>query len=198
MSSNPTITRSSGIGVGGGWIVGGGHTGLYESLDEATKAAAEALAAAYDCDVTIRFNSDRRSGGAWLKTHEQDRIGANSEIGIGTAIVDQRMIDARRKFDKIDGTNTADELVEGEIWFFAHIRDTSLTDLSLRDADDWNTRSVRTPSGYVRTPIDGYLHRRVESIEAAIELLKASAKPLANLEAATAEAEAFKAQHGIS
>ena len=78
-----TITRSAGIAVPGtGFVAGGGMTGATQELDAAIQAAAEALRRQYPRDVSIRFNSDRKSGGAWLVTHPVDTFGTNTEIGI--------------------------------------------------------------------------------------------------------------------
>lgn len=77
------IERSAGLPIGvSGLTAGGGGTGLTESLDDVVQRAAEALSALYDAPVTVRFNSDRLSGGAWLKTVEPDYIGGNAEVGI--------------------------------------------------------------------------------------------------------------------
>ena len=77
------ITRSPGIPTGYmGLVAGGGMTGATEELDAAVQAAAEALAAHYGRDVMIRFNSDRKSGGAWIITHPIDDFMGNAEIGI--------------------------------------------------------------------------------------------------------------------
>lgn len=79
-----SITRSKGInpnrpGIAwaGPWP-GGGHTGLTPELDAFVSAAARAMDLAFPPDVEIRFNADRRSGGAWLVTPN----GGNANIGI--------------------------------------------------------------------------------------------------------------------
>lgn len=74
----PTITRSRGTPTGYfGLMAGGGYSGATEDLDAAVTNAASLLAAAYPGrDVTIRFNSDRRSGGAWL-------VDGGNDAGIG-------------------------------------------------------------------------------------------------------------------
>jgi hypothetical protein len=93
-----TITRSPGIHIGHGYIAGGGYTGVTYALDATVKKAAEALAAAYpDHDVTIRFNSDQESGGAWLVTDPFDGIWSNAEIGIGASVITQKHYDRREK-----------------------------------------------------------------------------------------------------
>jgi hypothetical protein len=82
-----TIERSPGIGVGGGWIVGAGYTGTTAELDATVKHAADTLADAYRMPVTIRFNTDRHSGGAWLKTDDPDGVWLNAEVGICADLV---------------------------------------------------------------------------------------------------------------
>lgn len=77
-----SVTRSPGIPVGLGFIAGGGNVGATKTLDETVETAAHRLAALFDGPVVIRFNSDRRSGGAWLHTHPVDRVGVNHEVGV--------------------------------------------------------------------------------------------------------------------
>ena len=60
------ISRSTGVIVPSGHIVGGGYRGLTEELDKIVSQEAELLRAHFGMDVTIRFNSDRLSGGAWI------------------------------------------------------------------------------------------------------------------------------------
>ena len=68
MSAKATITRSSGLSTGfSGFIAGGGYSGMTKELDDTVAKQATMLAEAFGRDVEIRFNSDRRSGGAWLK-----------------------------------------------------------------------------------------------------------------------------------
>lgn len=79
------IERSQGLPIDPvmGFVAGGGGRGATTALDDVVQYAAEALSALYEgAPVTIRFNSDRMSGGAWLKTAEQDYIGGNAEVGI--------------------------------------------------------------------------------------------------------------------
>lgn len=81
------------------FIVGGGCHGATETLDSIVDDAAIALTALFDNHpVTIRFNSDRQSGGAWLKTAEIDGFGSNCEIEIGANL--SRLTDMRGRFDK--------------------------------------------------------------------------------------------------
>lgn len=77
------IYRCPGIITGLGYVVGGGYSGITKDLDEAVKTAAELLRDHFDCEVVIRFNSDRRSGGAWVRESEKDTLGTNDSIGLG-------------------------------------------------------------------------------------------------------------------
>jgi hypothetical protein len=82
-----TIERSTGTPVGTtGLVAGGGYRGATEALDAVVREAAEALAAAYGSDIEIRFNSDRESGGAWLRTPD----GRSNRTGICAAVVTAR------------------------------------------------------------------------------------------------------------
>lgn len=89
-----TITRSTGIDPGipwGGIRPGGGYRGITEELDEVVAQAAERMAAEYHCDVEIRFNSTRKSGGAFRpdglgitaglrRTHEEWEKGRDADL----------------------------------------------------------------------------------------------------------------------
>ncbi len=88
---NHTITRSSGIPTGLGYIVGGGYKGFSQALDDAVKHEAELLRKHYKADVTIRFNSDRLSGGAWLVDAVDQPLFANSSIGLGAQLVNRKL-----------------------------------------------------------------------------------------------------------
>ena len=52
---------------------------------------AEFLRDYYHINVTIRFNSNRLSGGAWLIDSKKDGIGSNSSIGLGASLVNSRL-----------------------------------------------------------------------------------------------------------
>lgn len=74
------IVRSIGYDVPGwgGPRPGGGHTGLTPTLDAAVLAQAAWLEATYQGDVEVRYNADRRSGGAFLK----DPVLGTTTIGL--------------------------------------------------------------------------------------------------------------------
>jgi hypothetical protein len=164
-----TITRSPGTPItrGGqptGYVAGGGYSGADEDLDATVAQAAELLAAAYNMDVTIRFNSDRQSGGAFLKTHEVDAVGRNSEVGINAG--------RRRTRDALERTAarygltveewcTPEEIADadGSLYVAVYLSATSLTDPSLAN------------SGGSRP----YLHMQMPDVETAVEYALAQA-----------------------
>jgi hypothetical protein len=83
-----TITRSAGIPVKVGAlhaIVGGGYRGLTKELDDTVAQEAELLSALFNRDVEIRFNSDRESGGAWLK-NSLEGLEANCQVGLNAGL----------------------------------------------------------------------------------------------------------------
>lgn len=79
--SAPSVSRSSGVVVGGGFVAGGGYRGATDALDNTVQTAANGMAE-WGGDVEIRFNSDRRSGGAWLVTSRNGRLDSNCEVGL--------------------------------------------------------------------------------------------------------------------
>lgn len=85
-----TIERSPGIAVYG-YIVGGGYTGATDELDEEVLVAAKMLAKTYNRDIEIRFNSDRRSGGAWVKDGKPGFDG-NCQVGLCAGLKSKDMV----------------------------------------------------------------------------------------------------------
>ena len=81
-----TITRSTGLYTGyGAYFCGNGYEGLTKELDDTVKREAELLTTTFKRDAEIRFNSDRESGGAWLKNSLKDFAG-NCQVGLGAGI----------------------------------------------------------------------------------------------------------------
>lgn len=75
------VTRAPGTVVGG-YIVGGGQYGQTKELDDGIQKAAQFIVDEFGCNAVIRFNSNRRSGGAYIKdTNEAGMVG-NDSIGI--------------------------------------------------------------------------------------------------------------------
>jgi hypothetical protein len=82
------ITRSAGLPVqikGLRYLVGSGYNGETKELDETVQQAAKLLEKTFNRDVEIRFNSNRRSGGAWLK-NSLPGFSGNCQIGLNAGI----------------------------------------------------------------------------------------------------------------
>jgi hypothetical protein len=84
-----TITRSIGISPGvpwGGPLPGGGFDGKTKRLDRAVARFAEWLQGHFACNVQVRFNSHRLSGGAFVYPGA-DKIEMDTpEIGLGARL----------------------------------------------------------------------------------------------------------------
>lgn len=72
------ISRDPGTSTGFGAVAGGGYRGKREDQDEAVQELARRLNDEFDHEITIRFNTDQLSGGAWLKDNDQ-----SSQVGLG-------------------------------------------------------------------------------------------------------------------
>jgi len=80
------ITRSTGIPIEGTpYRAGGGYSGATPELDETVERAAEMLSSAFGRDVQIRFNSDHRSGGAFL-ADSLPGFNNSCEVGINASL----------------------------------------------------------------------------------------------------------------
>ena len=177
-----TITRSAGIPVTVAGLThgfaGAGHAGATNALDAVVREAADALETAYSKDVTIRYNSDRESGGAWLLTHAVDGIGRNSEVGIcADLMTDRRRDKLERSRDRDSETPGMQEWADhvqaildarpaGDIRIYAHVLSTSVQPellAELRELEGWNPLARRDGvDGH------GYHHGEADSIEAAL------------------------------
>ena len=77
-----TIRRHAGIPIKGTpYAVGAGYSGITQELDQTVELAARMLAAAFGGDIEIRFNTDRRSGGAWLMD-DKPGLAGNASVGL--------------------------------------------------------------------------------------------------------------------
>lgn len=85
-----TITRSTGMQVGM-WSPGGGYSGCTNKLDDYVATAAQLLEQHFQRDIEIRFNSDRKSGGAFFK-------GLPFSVGVNATL--WNLAESRRFFDR--------------------------------------------------------------------------------------------------
>jgi F0F1-type ATP synthase delta subunit len=76
-----TITRSAGMTTGLGYLVGSGYEGKTKEFDNTVTKIAKLLQRIFKHDVEIRFNTDRESGGAFIK---DDNF--SWHIGIGASL----------------------------------------------------------------------------------------------------------------
>lgn len=81
--STTNVTHSPGVAIGNTGFIAGGGKASTEAYREAADTAAAALSDYFGgALVSVRFNSQGGSGGAWLVTNENDAVGRNAEIGI--------------------------------------------------------------------------------------------------------------------
>ena len=73
--TEPKIERSTGIIVPGSpYRPGGGYKGLTDELDKVVQEEAKLLAKTFGYDVETRFNSDRKSGGAFIESMSKESL----------------------------------------------------------------------------------------------------------------------------
>ena len=82
------IERSAGIATGAGYLAGSGFSGKTEELDAFIQKEAEILLEMFGRDVVIRFNSDRLSGGAFIKDGKFD-----DSVGLGAQIFNKKQFE---------------------------------------------------------------------------------------------------------
>lgn len=72
------INRDPGTPTRLGAVAGGGYRGKREDQDEAVLELANRLNEEFEHDITIRFNTNQLSGGAWLVDND-----LSSQVGLG-------------------------------------------------------------------------------------------------------------------
>lgn len=167
----PQITRSTGLGTGYlGFIAGGGYAGATDELDSTVARAGELLREYYRRDVTIRFNSDRRSGGAWLVTHARDSFSGNSEIGICAGLYPPRADADRIWADESLEWRQAKRLLDAlprELCIEAHIGNASLRDKHIV--------ATERDGGYPGELARCYCHKDMRDLATALAFLQSNA-----------------------
>lgn len=64
------IERTHGSTTGYGYLVGSGYEGATEALDKAIEQIASSMEQRFKRDIEIRFNSNQRSGGAFIQDND--------------------------------------------------------------------------------------------------------------------------------
>lgn len=170
------ISRSHGVLIPGtGLVAGGGYSGITRDLDELVKEAAALLLDAYG-DVTIRFNSDRRSGGAWLVTSTGGGVCSDADIGIGASLFSVKSLTQtfiklwgeeghskvrQHIIDNLGGDPDGPDEFTAVYAYIGNVALRSLADANNRTDDPWRC----------------YLHKRMESIREALEFVREHALP---------------------
>lgn len=75
------ITRSAGMTTGYGYLVGSGYEGKTKKLDNTVLKMAKLMQNTFHQDVVIRYNTDRESGGSFIKDSNY-----SCQIGIGAGL----------------------------------------------------------------------------------------------------------------
>ncbi|GEM_PF-4415535 len=205
------VHRSAGkmVAVGAiGAIVGGGYRGLTPDLDWVVAETSALMAQRFDCDVEIRYNSDRRRGGAWLVTHPGDDgfsnwIGISAELSLTQeeAEADPRLARAYRGLS--DEWQHYLDSCDGKVHIEVYVSEEALRDRSLARP----LYGQRLPRVFVRevpdvaTAVDLVAEVSVagdnEEIKRRRELQKAYGRELKKLEE-KANARWAAAKHGLS
>ena len=155
-----SIKRSTGYYTGyGGVFAGAGYKGLTEELDAIVVEAAEALAAQYGTDIEIRYNTDRRSGGAWLVDPSTRNTTLAINAGLSKIIPEGKDIEWLIDLDRHD--HNAYRALPDKLTINTYVIDRALRDPSMADPTNLND----TPYAYVEQP----------SLEAAMAWLRKNA-----------------------
>lgn len=80
------IERCLGTDTGYGYLAGAGEYGKTQELDDIVVMVARLLKKHFDTNIQIRFNSDQKSGGAFIADH-----GQSSSIGITAGLANREL-----------------------------------------------------------------------------------------------------------
>jgi hypothetical protein len=158
-----TITRSTGYDTGYmGVRAGAGYQGLTEELDAMVRQAADMLTEWTGRDIEIRFNTDRRSGSAWLV----DKTTRSTLIGLGADLAPRRP-DGWADGKWIDQFVTGMQTLPDELSITTYVAESALIDKGLA------TEGVRWELHPGVTHVhDAYSYLRHETLEEAMTFLQ--------------------------
>jgi len=136
------IERSPGTLVTVGripYVVGGGYEGKTKKLDDVVQNEATLLAKYFKRPISIRFNSDRESGGAWIKDNiDSSQVGLNARLKNGKIVYETYV-----NVNTLKG-NVAEKYPENDnIKKYWRYKDSLAMDhRSLKDAYEWLKTNV--------------------------------------------------------
>ena len=120
------ITRSTGLYTGiGAYFCGNGYEGLTKELDATVQKEANLLVKTFNHAVEIRFNSDRESGGVWLKNSLKGFDG-NCQVGFTAGL---RVI--RPQGMSNDNFHKSRRALPKELYITTYVKASALKDPSL-------------------------------------------------------------------
>jgi hypothetical protein len=157
-----TIERSAGLWTGhGAYFCGDGGRGATDELDALVARGAEMLGALFGRDVEIRFNSDRRSGGGWLKNSLKGFAGS-CQVGLNGALVKTGWPELIESIGYDAACRRYDGLPD-ELHIRTYVKASALRDPTLADSDGMGER---------------YSSVAHDSLDAAVEWLRANIDPV--------------------
>jgi predicted GNAT family acetyltransferase len=131
---NTQITRSAGIATGiGYYMVGNGYKGSTKELDDKVVEIADRLTKLYGKNVEIRFNSDRESGGGFIK---DDNF--SCKIGVGARLASSEFISLTREEKIAFPMENYDKLPKDLILYHV-VLDESIRKTGVGTDDDFNS-----------------------------------------------------------
>lgn len=109
------ITRSEGISTGLGYFVGDGYEGLTKELDDAVAKVANLLKKTFSKHIEIRYNSNRRSGGAFIKDNTY-----SDQIGLGAGLYN-RALNSMTKKERMELSDRGYEDLPKDMMLLYHV-----------------------------------------------------------------------------
>ena len=130
---NAQITRSAGMTTGYGYLVGNGYEGSTKELDDKVIEIANLLKNRFCKDIEIRFNSNRESGGGFIKDND-----SSCKIGIGASLMRSKFRAMSLK-EQIALTAEEFENLPKDIILYHVVLEDSIAKTKINIYDDFNT-----------------------------------------------------------
>jgi hypothetical protein len=130
---NTKITRSAGITTGYGYLVGNGYEGKTKELDDKVIEIATQLKDLFGKNIEIRFNSNRESGGGFVKDNNGD-----CTIGIGASLMSSKF-QAMSLREQIDLSAEEFNNLPNDIILYHVVLDESIAKTKIDVYDFFNT-----------------------------------------------------------